>query len=181
VNHLRAVPLAALLAGLFNAGCGVRDMAGASAAASKAVDSLFQCPDLGTWTSSYETMMAPAFRQVTSKEDYEKLGKAIQDRMGKLVSKDTKRSFVRNMNGVTSIDVGYEAQFEQGKATIDATLTKVGEGWQFVSFRVNSPRFLDPVGTVPCKSCGKPHPKDASFCPACGKKIEGHSSVPSGK
>lgn len=168
------------LSGLLAAGCGVRDMAGSSAAVSKVIDTLFQGADLGAWNASYEGMMAPEFRQVTSKEDFEKLGRTIQGRLGKITSKNTSGFFVRNLNGVLTVEASYDAQFEKGKGTIHSKLKKSGDNWQFVNFRVNSPVFLEEA-TLPCKSCGKPRPKDASFCPACGKKIEEATAAPSPK
>lgn len=162
---------AAFLLGVALFGCGFQDMAAASAQASKALDALFQSLDQGTWLETYETKLAPEFRNVTSKADYEKLGQTIHDRMGKLTSKEQKQFFVRNWNGVLTVEASYDAQFEKGKGTLRASLKKVGENWLVLSFAVNSPEFLGPA-TVPCASCGKPRPKDAAFCPACGKKVD---------
>jgi hypothetical protein len=180
LKYVRSGKAAFLLTGLVLTGCGVGDMTAASAGASRAIDSLFQCADQGTWTATYETMTTSEFRQVTSKEEYEKLGRSIHDRLGKLNSKELKGFFVKSMNGVVSAEATYEAQFEKGKGTIRSRLKKTGDTWLILSFFVSSPEFSVTDG-VPCKHCGKSHPKDAAFCPACGKKIDEAAAPPPGK
>jgi len=171
---------ALLFAGLLSSGCGLRDMSAAPTEVSQAIDALFLTADQGTWAATYETQTTAGLRQNFSKENYDKLGRAIHDRLGKLVSKSSKSFFVKSMNGVVTVDASYDAQFDKGKGTIRATLVKTGGIWRYQGLWVGSPEFLE-ASTVPCASCGKPRPKDASFCPACGTKIDPAQAPPPGK
>jgi len=171
------VGAAVLLAGLLCSGCGAGDMAAAPAQVSQAVDSLLQSAELGTWSTTYDGMTTAGLRQNFPKEAYDRLGRGIHDRLGKLVSKSTKSFFVRSMNGVVSVDAIYEAQFDRGKGTVRTNLIKIDGSWRFHGLWLSSPEFLDAFG-VPCASCGKPCPKDAAFCPGCGKKIDPVPAAP---
>jgi hypothetical protein len=168
-----------LLGGCLLTGCGLRDMPAAAAEVSQAVDSLLANAVQGTWSATYPTMTTPEFRQKVSQEQYDSIGLAIHDRLGKLASKSTKSFFVRSMNGVVSAEAVYDAQFEKAPGTIRTMLVKTAAGWRFHGFWVDSPVFNTP--SVPCVNCGKPRPSDAAFCPACGKKIDPAQASSPGK
>ena len=161
-------------------GCGLGNATAAPTEVSQAIDSLLQNAAQGTWSATYETMTAPGFREKVSKEEYEKIGRLIHDRLGKLVSKSSTSFLIRNVNGVVTVQATYDAQFDLGKGTLRTTVLKTADGWRFLGFWIVSPELMETPG-VPCAECGNPRPKDAAFCPACGKKVDPASAPPPGK
>jgi hypothetical protein len=135
------------------------------------IDRLFAAMEGGRFAGTYETDTTQEFRQITSKEQYADIGKAISLRLGPLKNKSMKSFNLRAVNTNSFADVSYDATFEKGSGTIVAKLRREEGKWKFVSFQVNSPVFQQELATEKCANCGAPHPRSARFCSACGAAI----------
>lgn len=163
--------LAALVTALGMVSCGFEDMANASSEVSLVIDFHFETLRKGTWSAAYDSGTTAELRAISTREAWDKLGLAIRDRLGSLVSKSPAGLHIQSMNGVLTAKANYSAQFEKGTGTISAVLRKSDGKWLLQSFHVNSPVFDAPAGD-PCSKCGKTRPSDAAFCPGCGAKAE---------
>lgn len=136
------------------------------------IDRLFAAIESDKFGETYETDTTTEFRAVTSKQQYEDLGKAFSARLGPLKSKSLQNFNMQQHNADSYINVSYNAEFEKGKGTILAKLKREGDKWKLVSFRVNSPVFQQDMATTKCPKCGEPHAAAAKFCPACGAALQ---------
>lgn len=141
------------------------------AAISPRIDAMFSAMERGTFSDTYESETTQELQDVATKEQYEAMGQAVAVRLGPLKSKTLQSFSARQQNAFSYADVSYDAQFEKGNGVIIARLKKVGSDWKFLSFRVNSPVFEQDIATARCPACDKPHAKNASFCPSCGKEL----------
>ena len=173
---LRGVMLAAAVP--LMAGCGFEEMSAAPAQVSSTVDLIFQYIDQGTFGDTYEVATTAELKAAATQDAYDKLGKAIKEKLGKLLGKQVRSLNVNSMNGVVTAQAEYEAQFEKGTGTIIVVMRKMKGQWLLVNFKVNSPVFLETSPTTPCAKCGKPRPTEASFCPGCGEKVEAPAPAP---
>ena len=167
---LIGLAVAFLLLVVVCAGTLVFSLGQASATVSPAVDKIFADLDRDPG-QAYDTHTSAEFRRVTSREEFITLGQRIKTRLGKLQSKSMRQLHSRQMNANRYTDVTYQATFEQGTGTISLRLQAEGDRWVLVSFQVNSPEFDKDAATGKCPHCGQPHPKDAQFCPQCGKEL----------
>jgi hypothetical protein len=140
-------------------------------AVSPKVDDLFEAIADDRFAETYETETTPEFRAVTTRQQYEALGRAIRNRLGALQSKSMRGFKMRQVNANSYMDVSYAATFEKGTGTITATMKKLGDDWKFVSFYVSSPEFLKDAPTTKCGSCGKTVDASARYCPSCGARL----------
>ena len=112
------------------------------AAVSPRVDAMFRAIERGEFADTYETATTEEFRSVTTKQQYAAIGEAISTNLGRLKSKSLQGFNMQQVNADSFVDATYGAEFEKGSGTILARMKKEGESWKFVSFRVNSPLFL---------------------------------------
>jgi zinc-ribbon domain len=143
----------------------------ADADLSPKIDEVFAAINDGTLAEKYATATTPEFQQVMTKEQFIELGAMIKAKLGPLKSKSMTQFNIRQLNADSFADVAYDATFEQGTGAVQARFRKVDGNWRLVSFRVNSPVFLQDLATKPCPHCGQPVPASAKFCPACGKPV----------
>ena len=164
-----ALGLLALCAGLLIRG--VRSASSANGEISTAIDDLMRAAEDGKFAVTYQTSTTPEFRQSISAADYAKLGEVIHTQLGPMQSKQIVRFNVRQLNATTTADVAYQATFERGKGTINATLKRTGDRWLFVGFRVDSPALMRDLPDQTCPNCGGKYASSARFCPNCGKAV----------
>jgi hypothetical protein len=143
----------------------------ADADLSPKVDQIFAAINDGTLGEKYATETTLEFQQVMTRQQFEELGATIKAKLGPLKFKTMTQFNIRQINADRFADVAYDASFEQGTGTVQARFRKVDGDWRLVSFRVNSPVFLQDLATKPCPHCGQPVPASAKFCPACGKPV----------
>src|SRR5262245_22805775 len=96
----------------------------AQASAGPEIDRMFAAMEDGTFAETYESATTQEFRNVTSKDQYSDIGKAVSTRLGRLRSKSLKRFNMQQHNADSFIDVVYDAQFEQGGGQIIAKLKR---------------------------------------------------------
>jgi len=145
------------------------------AAISPRIDAMFSAMEDGTFSDTYQTETTQELRSVATKEQYEATGQAVAMRLGALKSKTLRTFSARQQNADSYADVTYDALFEKGNGVVIASMKKVGGEWKFLSFRVTSPVFEQDLATARCPFCDKPHAKNASFCPSCGKELAKHA------
>src|SRR4029078_10449385 len=90
------------------------------------IDRLFAAIADGTFADTYESATTSEFRRVTTKEQYDDIGKTVSARLGRLKSKSLKSFNMRQHNADTYLDVVYEAQFDNGKGQIASQLKREG-------------------------------------------------------
>lgn len=137
------------------------------------VDRLFEAVAQGQMPEYYQQHCSPEFRQATSEADLVRLAAAIQSQLGPLQSKSVTGFSFKNHNFTNYVDAQYACEFEHGAGTVDTKFKQHGDGWQLVSFRVDSPQLnLNqlPTGHA-CPHCGQQYPDGAAFCPHCGQKV----------
>lgn len=141
---------------------------GASADVAPRIDELLAALATGDVAASYERDTTREFKQVTTSQQYQQIADVVRTRLGGLRSKITTSLNLRNHNGRSYVEVSYNAEFEKGPGTIQATLEKVDGQWRFMKFHVQSPILQQPLV---CSHCGAQQPLGAKFCPACGREV----------
>ncbi|MGH7129326.1 MAG: zinc-ribbon domain-containing protein, partial [Planctomycetaceae bacterium] len=136
------------------------------------VDSLFEAISAGEFGETYATATAPEFRKVTTQDQYHQIGESVRTRLGPLQSKTLQQFNLRYLSGYKYATVAYAGQFQHGPGTIQAQFRSQSGDWLLVSFRVDSPLFLQDLPTAACPTCGKPHTESAKFCPHCGADLK---------
>ena len=143
----------------------------ADATVSPRIDTLLSAIENDTFAETYETETTQELRDVSTKQQYTDLGKAIHVRLGALKTKSLQGFHMQQSGAGSYVDVTYTATFEKGDGTIIAKMKLQGGEWKFVSFRVDSPVFEQDIATENCATCGEPYASNASFCPSCGAKV----------
>lgn len=141
------------------------------ASVSPVIDELFAAMEGDSFGSTYGKLMSEEYRQATTLEQHEAIGRTIHVRLGRLKSKSIRQFQIRGTPSGTYATVAYAATFEKGSCTISAQLKKVGEKWQIVGINANSSELQKGMVAALCRHCGEPHTADAKFCPKCGKLL----------
>lgn len=118
--------------------------------------------------------LGPTFQEIATEAEKAKIdpaqvssyGETLALRLGKLESKSLTNFHMSINNGVSMRKLTYNATFEKAEGTINVEAEKEGGEWRIRFINVKSPALVPTYAT--CSSCGKSHPKDAQFCPACG-------------
>lgn len=143
------------------------------------IEALFTAMENGTFAETYDTETCPELRQAATRDQYSTLGDGISVNLGALKSKTLTSFNMQQFNSDRIINASYNATFEKGKGTIQATLKKQNGEWKFLSFFVHSPNLLNAIATKKCPSCGAAYTATASFCPSCGVAVGGPAAVDS--
>src|SRR6266481_3788162 len=123
------------------AGVGFYAFRSANSSVGPEIDRLLAAIDSDTFAQTYDTDTTAEFRQETSRQQYDDIGKAVRIRLGRLKTKSLTSFNIRQLNAESYLDVAYSASFEKGKGTISAKMTKEAGEWKLVAFRVASPAF----------------------------------------
>lgn len=142
---------------------------------SETTDDVIRSMNDGSFAESYQTQMAPEFRQATSPEAYKQLADQIRTQLGPLRSKTMSRINMHQKNAASLADVHYQATFEKGKGTIHLGLKRYGGKWLVLAFRVDSPALTKDIPSKTCPKCQGAYAAGARFCPHCGVALSGDS------
>jgi hypothetical protein len=145
------------------------------------VDALFAAIDNGTFGETYATETTPEFRAATSRKDYEQIGQAVKNRLGRLQSKTLTQFNAQHFPGGSCFEAAYSARFEKGSGTISVRFKSVEGEWRLLYFGVTSPELIKEPATKNCPFCGEPNPVTAKFCANCGKPLAGDKPAAGGK
>ncbi len=111
---------------------------------SQQIDALLQAAVEGRFGETYRTHTTLALRESSSPQQYAQLGEAIQEKFGRLISKEQTEFQMETVAGVLGAVVVYQGTFEKGPATISAELRKVERKWILRAFDVSPPRAAAP-------------------------------------
>ncbi|TWT78767.1 hypothetical protein CA13_01640 [Planctomycetes bacterium CA13] len=111
------------------------------------IDAMFSAIDNNTFAETYESETTQSLRESATKDQYTAVGDLIRLRLGKLKSKSLQGFTTTKYISGSSINVSYDATFENGNGTIIAKLKKEDGTWKFVVFRVTSPVFAQDIET----------------------------------
>lgn len=144
---------------------------------SQITDELIQSMNDGSFAESYQTQMAPEFREETSPEAYERFADQIRTQLGALRSKTISSINMNQKNAVSFADVQYQATFEKGKGTIRVKMKRYGGKWLVLAFRIDSAALTKDIPSKTCPKCQGAYAPDARFCPHCGAALNGDSDA----
>lgn len=128
--------------------------------------------------------LGPTFYKLATTAEQKKMdqvqvtaaGDMMYQRLGKLESKSVEGFNLRVKNGVSTRTVNYQASFERDEGTIRVEAVKQAGEWRLQFFKVLSPALK--VRYATCSACGKSHPNNAKFCPACGAQSNAPVNIP---
>jgi hypothetical protein len=155
----------------------VRSAFSASGEISQITDDVIRSMNDGSVAESYQTQMAPEFRQAASPEAYERLANQIRTQLGPLRSKTMSRINMHQKNAASFADVQYQATFEKGKGTIHLRLKRYGGKWLVQGFHVNSTALTKDIPSKTCPKCQGAYADGSRFCPHCGASLSSESEA----
>ncbi len=150
----------------------VRSAYSAAGEISQVTDEVIQSMNDGSFAESYQTQMAPEFRQATSPEAYERLADQIRTQLGRLRSKTMSRINMNQKNAASFADVQYQATFEKGKGAIQVRLKRYGGKWLVLAFRIDSAALTKDIPSKTCPECQGAYADGSRFCPHCGAALK---------
>ncbi|HEX7380340.1 MAG TPA: zinc ribbon domain-containing protein [Pirellulales bacterium] len=156
---------------------GVRSATAANGEISTVVDELMQSAGNGSFSQTYQSATTAELRQKISAGDFANLGELIKTHLGTMRSKQLVRINMRQVNRRTFADVAYQATFDRGAATINATLQRQGGRWLFVGIRFDSPALVKELLDRTCPKCGGKYGKSVRFCPHCGVAVPAENAA----
>ncbi len=149
---------------------GYRQVSGNGEVAAE-VDRLFDEIAQGRAAQFYRDWCSPELKRATSQQEFVDFANAINEQLGKLVSKSVTGFSFNRQNLTSNVEASYTCEFERGKATVQTRFVQKDGRWLLQSFQVLSPRLLKPTARRKCPFCGELYEPGDKFCPHCGKQL----------
>ena len=130
--------LLATVAALTIAACGLTK---GKAAATKAVDTFHQQFNDSEFTAIYSASTS-AFKSAAREPDFMAFIQAVRRKLGAFKSGTQTSWNVSSVNGVTTVVLKYQSQFDQGSATETFTYLTFGETATLQGYNINTPVLI---------------------------------------